>query len=89
MNNEEQKRFIDLQNQLKDLMPEVNGHYDKQGNFIISEKENIQSLTEVYEKYIDEKRKALAEASEESYGYNIDTYKDEKKKIDDLIRLQE
>jgi TP901 family phage tail tape measure protein len=89
LNNEEQQRFIDLQNQIKDILPEVNGHYDKQGNFIISETENIKSLTEAYEELLDAKREELFEASKESYGYNINTYEKEKQKLEDLIRTQE
>ncbi|MDD4298635.1 MAG: phage tail tape measure protein, partial [Bacilli bacterium] len=89
LNNEEQQRFVDLQNEIKELVPEVNGYYDKQGNFIISETENIKSLTEAYEKLLDAKREELFEASKESYGYNINTYEKEKQKLEDLIRTQE
>ena len=89
LNNEEQQRFVDLQNEIKELVPEVNGHYDKQGNFIVSEKENISSLTDAYEKLIDIKRQELFKASKESYGYNIDDYNKEEQKIKDLTRLQE
>jgi hypothetical protein len=50
------QEFYDVQNRLKDLIPELNGYYNEHGNFIIDEKENVEALTQaIYDKIAAEK----------------------------------
>ena len=86
LSNTELQEFTDIQNQLKELLPEVNGHYDAQGNFIINEEENLAKLNETYKEYIQLKRTELAEASKKSIGFSIKEYENEKKQLEDLIQ---
>jgi len=81
LSNVEQQEFLDIQNQLRELLPEVNGYFDTHGNFIISEKENIQSLNKEYREYIALKRQELADASKESALYTIRDYEIETNNI--------
>ena len=55
--NKGSQEYIDVQNRLKDLIPELNGYYDEHGNFIIAETENIDALTQaIYDKIEAEKK---------------------------------
>lgn len=85
---EQWEEFYDIQNQLRELMPEINGYHDEQGNFIISEKENLQSLIGTYEEYIAEKRKERAEATKESSKLTTNEFDKEKERLEDLIRYE-
>ena len=85
LNNEEQQRFIDIQNQLRELLPKVNGAYNIQGNFIIDEDESLTSLNETYKKYITLKREDLATAARENSKYTIKNYQKEKEELEGLI----
>lgn len=44
--SEQEREFVDVQNRLKDLMPQLNGEYDAYGNFIIDASQNMESLTQ-------------------------------------------
>ncbi len=85
LNNEEQQRFTDIQNQLRELLPKVNGAYNIQGNFIIDEDESLTSLNETYKEYIALKREDLATAARENSKYTIKNYQKEKEELEGLI----
>lgn len=77
LNNEEQAEFTRIQNELKSLIPEINGYYDEQGNFIATETDMVKKLNEVYDELIAKKREEKAETSK-------DLLKDYQKDYDDL-----
>jgi TP901 family phage tail tape measure protein len=60
---DEQQKFYDVQNKIKDILPQVNGYYDDQGNFILDAATNLQELIDLKNKELDiEKRKLALEA---------------------------
>lgn len=46
LTKEETQRLVDVQNQLKDILPELNGHFDEYGNFIIEDANQMKELTQ-------------------------------------------
>ena len=81
---EEFEEFYDIQNKLHEILPELNGYYNEQGNYILKNVSAVSDLTSVYKDYIDEKRKERAEASKESSKYTLEQYDKEKKKLEEL-----
>lgn len=57
---EEWEEYYDIQNQLHDLMPELEGYYNIQGNFIITETDLVEELAGAYDGLIDSKKRAIA-----------------------------
>jgi len=60
LTTEEQKKFVDIQNQLKDLMPQISGYYDDQGNFVMNLANNQQTLNAIQREAIEIKKQQLA-----------------------------
>lgn len=83
---EEQQEFISVQNQLKELLPEVNGYYDEQGNFILAEGQSLESLMQTYQKYLQAKRQELADAYLEKIDRETAAYQ---RQADEIARLTE
>lgn len=52
----EQKEFLDIQNKLKEIIPTLNGYYDEQGNFILTNVDNMKELNAQYEEYLKNQR---------------------------------
>jgi TP901 family phage tail tape measure protein len=50
---EQQQRFNDLSNQLKFLLPEINGYFDGQGNFIITNTDDLQTFVDLKKQEVD------------------------------------
>lgn len=49
----EQKEYIDIQNQIKDLLPQVAGKYDEMGNFMLATSVSAETLTASTKKLLD------------------------------------
>lgn len=58
---EETEEYIDVQNRLHELLPELKGYYDEHGNYIITEANNVQGLTEAWAEYLRQKKESLAD----------------------------
>lgn len=89
---EEQEEFVSIQNQLKDLLPEVNGYYDEQGNFVIAQGETLESLTQTYREYLSLKRQELADAYAQKVKDQTKEYVNQQREIEkltDLLKLQQ
>lgn len=58
---EEQQKFVDIQNQLKDLLPQIAGYYDQSGNFIISDEalSSNQAYLDLLQQQIDSEKELL------------------------------
>jgi TP901 family phage tail tape measure protein len=70
------EEWYNAQSKLKDILPELNGHYDDQGGFIIENAEALDALLELKEKEIELiERKAALEARK-GYKEEIDVYKE-------------
>jgi len=62
---EETKRLLEVQNQLKSLMPELTGEYDEYGNFLISSTTSTEDLTKAIKELIDAKKEDLKTTEEQ------------------------
>lgn len=83
LNNEEQQKFYDIQNQLKSLLPTVNGYYDEHGNFILDASENMQTLIDKQQESIDSMRQLYAESSKVVINSKYDEFEKNKKSYED------
>lgn len=81
LSNAEQERFVEIQNSLKEVMPEINGYYDEQGNFIVTETDLMTKLNTVYDELIAKKRAEKAEQAQGLLGDYAKTYEKDKKAI--------
>ena len=52
----EQEEFLDVQNKLKEIIPTLSGYYDEQGNFILTNVDNMKELNAQYEEYLKNQR---------------------------------
>lgn len=60
LTTDEQKEYNKIQNELHEMLPELEGFYDAQGNFIITEISGVEDLTRKYQELTGAKREALA-----------------------------
>ena len=58
---EETQEYIDVQNQLHDLLPSLKGYYDEHGNYIIEEIHNVEDAIAIWKEYIRTKKEDLAD----------------------------
>lgn len=89
---EEQAEFVSIQNELKKLLPEVNGYYDEQGNFVLAQGESLDSLTQTYREYLSLKRQELADAYAQKVKEQTREYVNQQaeiEKLNDLLTLQQ
>lgn len=89
---EEQAEFVSIQNKLKELLPEVNGYYDEQGNFVLAQGESLDSLTQTYRDYLSLKRQELADAYAQKVKEQTREYVNQQaeiEKLNDLLTLQQ
>jgi TP901 family phage tail tape measure protein len=87
--NGTQQEFLDIQNQLNELLPNVNGFYDAQGNFIVDTKEDAESLNTTLQKLITTQREQLNLASSKSMEYTIGDYESNSSRVDYLNKYLE
>ena len=81
LNTEQLREYYDTQNKLKELMPELNGFVNEQGNFIIENVDSLTDLTSVQREFIKLKREELALASKENMGNTVSSLENERKKL--------
>lgn len=74
LTTEEQQKFIDVQNQLKDIMPELSGHYDDQGNFVLALDTNQKMLNKTQQEAIKLQKEKLELAAEEAMRGKLDMF---------------
>lgn len=84
---EETKRFYEVQNQLKEILPTLNGYYDEQGNFIITNANNTYELNKQMEEYIRLKKEELALNSQKTASATVNIYNEQKKQIEEITQL--
>lgn len=89
LNTEEHQRLLDIQNQIKDLQPEIAGYYDEEGNFIITQGNSAKELLEIQRQIVAEKEKELLLASKKVIDDNLDKYEKEKQGLADVIKYLE
>lgn len=58
---EETQEYIDVQNQLHDLLPSLKGYYDEHGNYIIEEIHSVEDAIAIWKEYIRLKKEDLTD----------------------------
>lgn len=81
---EEKQKFLDVQNQLKDIMPQLAGKYDSEGNFILEESVNLKTLVDLKNEQIKVEKELLEIKSTQSMGGQKQAYEAERKEIESL-----
>ena len=76
--DDENQRFIDVQNELKELLPDLIGYYDQYGNFIADATQDMKALTDATEEQIikanDLKRQQEDDSAEKRVKNLLDMY---------------
>jgi TP901 family phage tail tape measure protein len=78
---EEKQKFLEVQNQIKELMPELAGSYDEEGNFILNETVNLQTLIDLKNEQIKLEKDLLEIKSAQAISAQKKSYEDEEKEI--------
>lgn len=91
---EEIDRFYEIQNELKEILPIINGYYDEQGNFIIDESYSYNILNGELKEYIRQKREERADKAKDvakdtlkdfhNNNENLQFYSEECKKVEKI-----
>jgi len=55
---DQEQRLLDIQNQMKDLLPTLSGHYDDYGNFLFDATTNLKALTDAQDENVKSTQKA-------------------------------
>lgn len=84
LSSDEQKRFSDVQNQIKSILPEVNGYYDDQGNFVLDLATNLKTLIDLKQQEIDLDNKKIQGKLIEQLNEESKAYQDEARYLADL-----
>lgn len=87
-NSDQQQEWLDVQKQLKEILPTLNGYYDEQGNFILNLDTNMSSLNKTYQEYLQQKRKELADAYSEKIDKETASYQKSQAELAKLIEYK-
>lgn len=86
---EQAEEYVDVQNKLKGLLPELSGYYNTLGDFQIAEKDNLKELISDYKEYIKLKRDEKAEAVKKSAKWTSFDYDTAKSDFERMKRLEQ
>ena len=88
---EETQEYIDVQNQLHDLLPSLKGYYDEHGNYIIEEIHSVEDAIAIWKEYIRLKKEDLTDEyvrdpliGDSAYQNDLDEYSATKNRVDDI-----
>ncbi len=86
--NEQQKQFVDVQNQIKQVIPDVAGEYDRYGNFILDASVNLSTLIKLQQDKIALDQKELDMKMSEELKLRADQYLKEADALKVLVDRQ-
>ena len=86
---DESERFYQVQQELKNLMPTLQGVYDAQGRFVIDYKGNIEDLTQAILDNIEAEKQRLAIEADQALVNQASLLNQMKKKLDSAQKAQE
>ena len=86
--SDEQKKFTDIQNQLKSIIPELAGSYDAEGNFIVDETTKLGPLVELKQKELDIEEQLLKIKQDAAIDTAKSAYDADMQKLKDLQEAQ-
>lgn len=81
---EQQKQWIDINNKLHSILPQVNGDYDEQGNFILTNSTNLKELLDLKKEEIRLNNAQLAQKNKEQLQASVDVYQQQRKELERL-----
>jgi hypothetical protein len=82
---EQQKQWTDLQNQLKQTVPDLAGHYDSLGNFIIADTVSIKNMTAALQAQIVAQEKLMADQEKQQKDQQNTQIAQYQQQLNDLI----
>ncbi|MFA6325362.1 MAG: hypothetical protein WCX46_04020 [Candidatus Paceibacterota bacterium] len=82
--SDEQKKFRDVQNDLKKILPEINGYYDDEGNFLVDNAVKLDDLLGLKREQIRVESELLNLKTAESEKEKTKAYEDQKNVVKDL-----
>lgn len=83
---EEEQEYVRLQNELKEIMPEINGYWDEKGNFIIAANESLSTMNATMRESIQLQRQEVAKAAKIDASNRIKEYEKTSEKIKELTK---
>ncbi len=83
-NAEETERYYKVQSDLKSILPSLNGYYNEQGDFILSNATSYEDLNEQLKIYLQQKKEELALESKSSAGATVEKYNNLKAELEGL-----
>ena len=89
INSEESERLLEVQQEIKNIQPEISGYYDEQGNFIITQVSSAKELLDIQEQQLEVIRKQLAEESRKTIKDSIKDYEEQKNQLSEIAKYQE
>lgn len=84
-NTDEQSRFLEVQNKLKDMFPQLMGYYDAEGNFILDQSIDLRTLVDLKLEQVKVERDLMELHASQAMSGKQDQYAKEKKDIESLI----
>ena len=75
LNADEQQKFYDIQNKLKELYPELSGYWNAEGNFIVSNIANVKLLVAEKQKQLEIEKQLLQMNAVKTVAPLISTFK--------------
>ena len=82
LTTKEAERLYEVQNEIKNILPDIGGYYDEQGNFIITQVSTSKELLDIQKEILKNKKEELVLESEKQ----IDNLKSQYEGYEDLIQ---
>lgn len=89
LTTEQMKRFVAVQNEIHQIVPQVSGSYDEQGNFIIENATNLGTLLELKREEIRVNEELLSQKLNEQILAQAEAYRQQKEEYSNLLKMQE
>lgn len=81
LKGEDLQSFVDVQNQLHSILPEISGSYDSQLNFIIDQKTSLNDILEIERQILETKREQAKEDIKNTIKAGAETFEDKLNKL--------
>jgi hypothetical protein len=85
LSSDEQKRFLDIQNQLKSAVPQLSGYYDDQGNFIVDTSAKLTDYISLLQQQLDIEQKIADQKKIAVFEDQATNYNKQKQQLQDLV----
>jgi TP901 family phage tail tape measure protein len=82
---DEQQRMFDIQQQIRDILPSVAGHYDDEGHFILDDSVSLSKLVDLKNQELELDRKKLEEKTIDRIKTETQAYKEQIAVLDRMV----